>query len=122
MKGVRVMPRTNRIIKDIENLDQAIKAEQNVESGYHATIDEYLSYWMAVEEDVVESYTKLVQTIQNSEVKGTLEQLIEDSKKHRRTLEHVSVMLNEIMRDEEKHARMLIAAKATLEKTTSSSR
>lgn len=116
------MPRTNRIIKDIENLDQAIKAEQNVESGYHATIDEYLSYWMAVEEDVVESYTKLVQTIQNSEVKGTLEQLIEDSKKHRRTLEHVSVMLNEIMRDEEKHARMLIAAKATLEKTTSSSR
>lgn len=116
------MPKTNRIIKDIENLDQAIKAEQNVESGYHATIDEYLFYWMAVEEDVVESYTKLVQTIQNSEVKGTLEQLIEDSKKHRRTLEHVSVMLNEIMRDEERHARMLIAAKATLERTTSSSR
>jgi ferritin-like metal-binding protein YciE len=116
------VPRTNRVIKEIESLDQAIKAEQNVESGYHATIDEYLSYWMAVEEDVVESYSKLVETIQNSEVKRTLEQLIEDSKKHRKMLEYISVSLNEIMKDEERHARMLIAAKASLEKAATSAR
>lgn len=111
------MAKTSRVIKDIESLDQAIKAEQNVESGYHATIDEYLSYWMAVEEDVVESYTKLVETIQNSEVKETLRRLIEDSKKHRKMLEHMSVTLDEILKDEERHARMLIDAKAMLEKS-----
>ena len=74
------MVKSSRIIKDIESIDQAIKAEENVEGGYHKTIDEYLTYWMAVEEDVVESYTRLAETMQNTNVRKTLGQLIEDSK------------------------------------------
>lgn len=112
------MSKQSRIIKDIETLDQAIKAEQHVESGFHSVIDENISYWMAVEEDVVESYTKLSQTIQNQGVKQTLEQIIEDSKKHRKMLERVSQMLDEIITDEEKHVKMLTVAKASLENSS----
>ena len=114
------MAKSSRIIKDIESIDQAIKAEENVEGGYHKTIDEYLTYWMAVEEDVVESYTRLAETMQNTNVRKTLGQLIEDSKKHRKVLEHVSLTLKEIMKDEERHAKMLVDAKALLENALSS--
>lgn len=112
------MSKQTRIIKDIENLDQAIKAEQDVEAGFHSVIDENIAYWMAVEEDVIASYTKLVQKIDNTSVRRTLEHLIEDSKKHRKLLEKVSLTLQEIMKDEEEHAKMLIAAKADLEKSS----
>ena len=104
------------MIKDIETLDQAIKAEQDVEAGFHSVIDENIAYWKAVEEDVIESYTKLVQKIQNEDVKQTLGHIIEDSKKHRRMLESVSATLDAIIKDEGEHARMLISAKAVLEK------
>jgi bacterioferritin (cytochrome b1) len=109
------LSKQSRVIKDIESLDQAIKAEQDVEAGFHSVIDENISYWMAVEEDVIASYTKLVQKIDNAGVRRTLEHLIGDSKRHRETLEKVSVMLREIMKDEEEHAKMLITAKANLE-------
>lgn len=109
------MSRT-RVIKDIENLDQAIKAEQDVESGYHSVIDENLSYWMAVEEDVIDSYAKLIEASQSTEMKRTLEQIVDDSKRHRRILDQVSVMLRDIVKDEEKHARMLTNLKTHLEK------
>ncbi|HEY4657634.1 MAG TPA: hypothetical protein VIH34_04030 [Candidatus Bathyarchaeia archaeon] len=115
------MSRT-RVIKDIENLDQAIKAEQDVESGYHSVIDENLTYWMAVEEDVIDSYTKLIEASQSTEMKRTLEQIIDDSRKHRRILEQVSGMLRDIVTDEEKHARMLTNLKTHLEKSEGKSR
>jgi len=106
-----------RVIKDIENLDQAIKAEQDVESGYHSVIDENLTYWMAVEEDVIDSYTKLIEASQSTEMKGTLQQIVEDSKRHRRILGQVSSMLREIVTDEQKHAKMLTNLKTHLEKS-----
>lgn len=110
------MART-RVIKDIENLDQAIKAEQDVESGYHSVIDENLSYWMAVEEDVIDSYTRLIAASDSSEVRKTLERIVNDSEKHRRILEQVSTLLREIVTDEEKHAKMLTNLKSNLEKS-----
>ena len=103
-------------------MDQAIKAEQDVESGFHSVIDENIAYWKAVEEDVIESYTKLVQTIQNEDVKRTLGRIIEDSRKHRKMLESVSATLDAIIKDEGEHARMLINAKVILEKAESHSR
>ncbi len=86
-----------------------------MESGFHSVIDENIAYWKAVEEDVVESYTKLAQVIQNESVKKTLGRIIEDSKKHRKMLESVSAVLDSIIKDEGEHARMLMEAKATLE-------
>lgn len=108
----------SRVIKDIESLDQAIKAEKDVESGYHGTIEENINYWMAVEEDIVESYTKLVGQVSNQEVKRILTLIIEDSVKHGRMLGQISGMLKEIMKDEDKHARLLETARAVLEKTS----
>src|SRR3989304_2377063 len=110
------MART-RVIKDIENLDQAIKAEQDVESGYHSVIDENLSYWMAVEEDVIDSYTRLIAASDSPEVRKTLERIVDDSEKHRRILEQVSTLLREIVTDEEKNAKMLTNLKSNLKKS-----
>ncbi len=119
--GGEKLSRQGRVIKDIDTLDQAIKAEQDVESGFHSVIDENIAYWKAVEEDVIESYTKLVEKIQNEHVKQTLENIIEDSRKHRKALESVSTTLDAIIKDEARHARLLMEAKTILEKGQASS-
>ncbi len=113
------MSRQGRVIKEIETLDQAIKAEEDVESGFHSVIDENLAYWKAVEEDVIESYTKLADRIQNEQIKRILEGIIEDSRKHRKALENVTTTLDAIIRDEERHAKLLTEAKSILEKSRS---
>ena len=121
MGGER-LSRQGRVIKDIETLDQAIKAEQDVESGFHSVIDENIAYWKAVEEDVIESYTKLAERIQNEQVKRTLASIIEDSRKHRKALEDVTTTLNAIIKDEKRHAKMLTDAKSILETAQPGSR
>ncbi len=96
-----------RIIKDIETVEQAVKAEKDVESGYHSVIEENLSYWLAVEEDIVESYTKLVKETQNRKIKNTMTKIIEDSKNHIRILTSIKKSFNKIMVDEQRHAKLL---------------
>lgn len=96
-----------RIIKDVETLDQAVKAEKDVESGYHGVIDENISYWLAVEEDIVESYTKLAQKSRNRKIKTTLNKIIADSKNHIRMLTSIRKAFSKIMADEHRHAAML---------------
>jgi rubrerythrin len=96
-----------RIIKDVETLDQAVKAEKDVESGYHGVIDENISYWLAVEEDIIESYTKLVKNSKNRTIKVTLNKIIADSKNHVRMLTSIRKAFNKIMADEHRHAALL---------------
>ena len=96
-----------RIIKDIETVDQAVKAEKDVESGYHGVIDENIAYWLAVEEDIVESYTKLVKQSENKKIKTTLSRIIEDSKNHIRILTSIKKSFTKIMTDEQRHAQLL---------------
>ena len=48
-----------RVIKDIRNLEDAAKIEETVKTGYCDTITENIEYWIAVEEDIVDSYTRL---------------------------------------------------------------
>jgi rubrerythrin len=96
-----------RIIKDVETLDEAVKAEKDVESGYHGVIDENISYWLAVEEDIVESYTKLAKKSKNRKVKTTLNRIINDSKNHIRMLTSIRKAFNKIMADEHRHAALL---------------
>ena len=96
-----------RIIKDVETLDEAVKAEKDVESGYHGVIDENISYWLAVEEDIVESYTKLAKKSKNRKVKTTLNRIIDDSKNHIRMLTSIRKAFNKIMADEHRHAALL---------------
>jgi len=96
-----------RIIKDVETIDQAIKAEKDVESGYHGVIEENISYWLAVEEDIVESYTKLAKKSRSKTVKTTLTKIIKDSENHIRILTSIRKSINRIMTDEQRHAAML---------------
>jgi len=96
-----------RIIKDIETVDQAIKAEKDVESGYHGVIEENISYWLAVEEDIVDSYTKLAKNSKNRKIKTTLAKIIEDSKNHIHILTSIRKSFTKIMNDEQRHAKML---------------
>lgn len=96
-----------RIIKDVETFDQAVKAEKDVESGYHGVIEENISYWLAVEEDIVDSYTKLAKNSKNRKIKTTLKKIIEDSKNHIRILTSIRKSFNKIMADEQRHAALL---------------
>jgi len=105
-----------RIIEDIRTIDQAIKAEKDVESGFHAVIEENLSYWLAVEEDIVESYTKLIKSTENKNTKTTLTKIVEDSKNHVRMLTSIRKSFNKIMLDEQRHARMLEGLKSEADK------
>lgn len=96
-----------RIIQDIETVEQAVKAEKDVESGYHGVIEENISYWLAVEEDIVDSYTKLAKKSRSRRIKNTLSKIIQDSKNHIRTLTSIRKSFNKIMADEQRHAKML---------------
>lgn len=96
-----------RIIRDITTMEQAVKAEKDVESGYHGVIEENLTYWLAVEEDIIESYTKLVKQSDNKKIKTTLTNIIEDSRNHIRMLTSMRKTFTKIMDDEQRHARLL---------------
>jgi len=96
-----------RIIQDIQTVDQAIKAEKDVESGSHGVIEENLSYWLAVEEDIIDSYSRLVKQTDNKKIKTTLTKMIEDSKNHVRILTSIRKSFTKIMTDEQRHAKML---------------
>jgi len=96
-----------RIIRDIETVDQAIKAEKDVETGYHGVIEENLTYWLAVEEDIIESYTKLAKQTNSKKIKTTLAKITEDSKNHVRMLTSIKKSFTKIMSDEQRHGKML---------------
>lgn len=96
-----------RVIVEIETVDQAVKAEKDVEIGYHAAIDENITYWLAVEEDIIESYTKLLKKTENTKIKNTLIKIIEDSKNHIRILSSIKKSFDKIASDEHRHAKML---------------
>ena len=96
-----------RIIKDIQTVDQAVKAEKNIEIGYHGVIDENIAYWLAVEEDIIESYTKLLKETENKKIKTTLTRIIGDSENHVRILTSIKKSFNKIMTDEQRHAQLL---------------
>jgi rubrerythrin len=96
-----------RIINDIETLDQAVKAEKDVEVGYHGVIEENLTHWLAVEEDIIDSYTKLADQSDNKKIETTLTKIVEDSKKHVRILTSIRKSFTTIMTDEQRHAKLL---------------
>jgi hypothetical protein len=105
-----------RIITEIETVDQAVKAEKNVEIGYHGVIDENIAYWLAVEEDLIESYTKLLKkTVPFQELKQTgcekmkttLTTLVRDSENHVRMLTSIKKSFTTIVNDEHRHAQLL---------------
>lgn len=98
-----------RIVARIENLDQALKVERDVQSAYYAIIDENISYWWALEEDIIDSYTDLMHKIDNEDVRSTLSRIIEDSRNHIEVLESMRESFRKMLADEQRHAQMLQA-------------
>jgi len=100
-------PLHERIIASIENIEQAVKVEKDVMSGYQSVIEENISYWEAVEEDVVGSYTKMIDRTENEKVKSILSEIVEDSKKHIEALGSIRQSFRKILTDDQRHARLL---------------
>ena len=96
-----------RVIKQIETFDDAVKAERDVESGYDRVIDEHITYWIAVEEDIVDSYSKLIAQTEDPKIRATLGQIVADSRRHADMLRSVAETFRKIMLDEEKHATLI---------------
>jgi len=96
-----------RVIKQIETFDDAVKAEHDVESGYDRVIDEHITYWIAVEEDIVDSYSKLIAKTEKPKIRTILSDIIADSRRHAEMLRSVAETFRKIMLDEEKHARLI---------------
>jgi len=102
-------PLHERIISTIENLEQAIKVEKDVLSAYQRVIEENISYWLGVEEDIVDSYTKISNRTENLKLKSTLHELVEDSKHHMEALNSIRESFKKILADERRHTEMLQA-------------
>jgi len=96
-----------RVIKKIENFEDAVKVEKSVERGYHGVIDEHITYWIAVEEDVADSYSQIAERTENAKIKTVLGKIVSDSRKHAKMLRVVLDTFKKIMKDEEEHARLL---------------
>lgn len=105
-----------RIINDIETVDQAVKAEKDVEIGYHGVVDENITYWLAVEEDIIESYNKLLKNTDNKKIKTVLARIIADSENHVRILTSIKKSFNKIMQDEQRHAELLESLRSEFHK------
>jgi len=100
-------PLHERIISSIENLEEAIKVEKDVLSGYQRVIEENISYWEAVEEDLVDSYSKMIDRTENEKVKATLNQIVQDSKNHIEALGSIRQSFRKVLSDEQRHAQLL---------------
>jgi rubrerythrin len=103
-----------RIIQDIENLDQAIKIVKDVESAYEAAIEDNISYWWAVEEDIIDSYVKLMNRSGDEKVRSTLSKIIPDLKDHIEVLESMRESFKKMLADVQRHANLLQALEEEL--------
>ena len=100
-------PFHERIVANIENLDQAIKVERDVLSGYQHVIDENISFWIAVEEDIVDSYTKMASQSETVNLRATLNSLVGDSKEQIEVLRSIRENFRKIAADEIRHGKIL---------------
>jgi bacterioferritin (cytochrome b1) len=102
-------PLRERIITAIESLEQAVKVERDVVSAYQAVIEENLSYWLAVEEDIVDSYTKLMNKADNPKIRSTLAEIVQDKNGHIEALGSIRQSFRKILADDKRHTQLLEA-------------
>lgn len=100
-------PLHERIVASVETLDQALKMEKDVLSAYQRVIEENISYWMAVEEDIADSYTKMANRTESGRLRTTLATIVEDSRNHIEALGSIRESFRKIAADEVRHGKML---------------
>lgn len=64
-----------RIIADLKSLEEALKVEESIKTGYVDVILESLLNWIAVTEDLSESYEKISRSLPSQEEKETADKL-----------------------------------------------
>jgi len=100
-------PLRERIITGIETLAHALKVERDVVSAYQRVVEENLSYWLGVEEDIADSFTKMMNSTESQKTKSALEEIIRDTKNHIEALESIRMSFQKILVDDQRHAKML---------------
>jgi hypothetical protein len=68
------------VIVEIESLGQALKVEQTIRTGYCDPIAENILQWIAVEEDLANSYRKIAGKSDDLELKNALGELEQGSR------------------------------------------
>ena len=100
-------PLRERIITGIETLAHALKVERDVVSAYQRVVEENLPYWLGVEEDIADSFTKMMNSTESQKTKSALEEIIRDTKNHIEALESIRMSFQKILVDDQRHAKML---------------
>ena len=86
-----------RVIVEIQNLDQALKVEETIRTGYCDPIAENLLAWIAVEEDLIDSYEKLSEKFAgNQEVKKAIDSLYEESRNNIKMIRNILDSVEEL--------------------------
>ena len=80
--------------------------ELDVESGFYKILNDHITYWIAVEEGIVDSYARLLERSEG-EVKSNLAQIVEGTKNHIRSLESIKQSLSAIVSDTKQFAELL---------------
>jgi type II secretory pathway component PulK len=80
-----------RIIAEIQSLEQARRVEEAVKAGYPEAVVGNLLNWMAVEEDLAASYERLADSLVDKEAKAAAGRLGIES---RDTVEQIEKLLS----------------------------
>jgi len=104
--------RRERVIAEIENLDQAARVEETLRDGYCEVIKDYLVHWIAAEEDVATSYDKLSQNLDATSgirFKG----MASESRENTKTLKDLITSLDTLSKQRTTRIQTIRAAEGT---------
>lgn len=92
----------DRMIVEIETMEQARRVEETVKSGYSEVIIESLVQWLAVEEDLVSSYERLSRDLPDAAGREAAARLCDKSRKEIVALTGFLAEFEEIDKDRQK--------------------
>jgi bacterioferritin (cytochrome b1) len=96
-KTIKALERLGeRIITRIETLAHALKVERDVVTVYQG-VEDTLSYLLGVEEDIADSFTKMMNAAASQTTKSALVDTVKDTKRHIEALESIRESLEKIL-------------------------
>ncbi len=101
-----------RVIVDIETLDQALKVEETVKTGYCDVIIENIVQWIAIEEDLKNSYDRLSEKNSQRSSKEALLEFAKASKENKDSLNHFLKLFEDFSSKKVRQIERLKALKA----------
>ena len=67
---------TTRILSNISTMDEALKVEEAMKSGYVEAIVENIVHWIGAEEDLADSYEEFSKSLSSPEEREAANQLV----------------------------------------------